>query len=274
MMIIPTGFRFNPTDEELIEILQRKVSGQEMSLHDHFIDERNVYELDPQDLEWDHKVVLSDNERYCYYIRETDSREVSGRGWWRATGHVKKIYSKNLPVGYRRPLTFLRFTDNERKRKNAFKTNWIMHEYSLHSYTTEWRLCKIKHKGKASVKEEPESITKGYRSSNDLEGSNSILVTQLDFVGEEQQQPQLIELENLCETYSHVSSSTGMQLDFIVEPVYFRQTMEIEVMDEQQKQSNALYDPVLTHISSTNYYLDDALKHPDSSEELFPSLWS
>lgn len=50
-MIIPTGFRFNPTDEELIEILQRKVSGQEMSLHDHFIDERNVYELDPQDLE-------------------------------------------------------------------------------------------------------------------------------------------------------------------------------------------------------------------------------
>lgn len=138
----------------------------------------------------------------------------------------------------------------------------------------EWRLCKIKHKGKASVKEEPESITKGYRSSNDLEGSNSILVTQLDFVGEEQQQPQLIELENLCETYSHVSSSTGMQLDFIVEPVYFRQTMEIEVMDEQQKQSNALYDPVLTHISSINYYLDDALKHPDSSEELFPSLWS
>lgn len=58
-MIIPTGFRFNPTDEELIEILQRKVSGQEMSLHDHFIDERNVYELDPQDPECGFYLLLS-----------------------------------------------------------------------------------------------------------------------------------------------------------------------------------------------------------------------
>ncbi|KAJ0092594.1 hypothetical protein Patl1_26329 [Pistacia atlantica] len=249
MMMIPTGFRFNPTDEELIEILQRKVSGQEMSLHDHFIVERNVYELDPQDLEWDHKVVLSNNERYCYYMRETDSREVSGRGWWRATGHVKKIYANNRVVGYKRPLTFLRFTDNERKRKNAFKTNWIMHEYSLDSNTTEWRLCKIKYKGKTSVKEELENIRKGYRLSNEFEGSSSIMVMQLDFVGEEQKQPQLLELENL-------------------------QNMEIEVVDEQQKQSNASYDPILTHISSANYYFDDPLEQPDSSEEIFPSLWT
>ncbi|KAJ0035226.1 hypothetical protein Pint_25749 [Pistacia integerrima] len=274
MMMIPTGFRFNPTDEELIEILQRKVSGQEMSLHDHFIAERNVYELDPQDLEWDHKVVLSNNERYCYYMRETDSREVSGRGWWRATGHVKKIYANNRVVGYKRPLTFLRFTDNERKRKNAFKTNWIMHEYSLDSNTTEWRLCKIKYKGKTSVKEELENIRKGYRLSNEFEGSSSIMVMQLDFVGEEQKQPQLLELENLCEPYSEVSSSTGMQIDFIGEPFYCRQNMEIEVVDEQQKQSNASYDPILTHISSTNYYFDDPLEQPDSSEEIFPSLWT
>lgn len=47
---MPTGFRFNPTDAELIEILERKVSGQEMPVHDAFIIERNVYELDPQDL--------------------------------------------------------------------------------------------------------------------------------------------------------------------------------------------------------------------------------
>lgn len=85
----------------------------------------------------DHTVVLPNNERYCYYMRETDSREVPGRGWWRATGHVKKINgnSKNV-VGYKRPLTFIRFKDSERKRKNAFKTNWIMHEYSLDSNTT------------------------------------------------------------------------------------------------------------------------------------------
>lgn len=51
MMMMPTGFRFNPTDEELIEFLFRKLSGQEMQLYGDFIVERGVYELDPQHLQ-------------------------------------------------------------------------------------------------------------------------------------------------------------------------------------------------------------------------------
>ncbi|XP_044500719.1 NAC domain-containing protein 83-like [Mangifera indica] len=294
--MIPTGFRFNPTDEELIDILKRKVCGQEMPLHDRFIVERNIYELDPRDFHWDHTVVLPNNERYCYYMRETDSREVPGRGWWRATGHVKKINgnSKNV-VGYKRPLTFIRFKDSERKRKNAFKTNWIMHEYSLDSNTTEWRLCKIKYKGKASVKEEMENIRKGFKLMTSFESSSpSIMVMELDFVDEEQQQQsQLLKLEN---NFHETHDSMDMEFHFLSEEQEkilqvpqalqlngevmndehsFRQNMQI--MDDQQQdqqQSNASYDPILTHISNSDYYFYNQMEHPDSSEELFPSLWN
>ncbi|XP_031262857.1 NAC domain-containing protein 83-like [Pistacia vera] len=313
--MMPTGFRFNPTDEELIEILERKVSGQEMPVHDTFIVERNVYELDPQDLEWDPTVVLSDNERYCYYIRATDSREVMGRGWWRATGHVKKIYADNdnieHVVGYKRPLTFVKFTDNERNRKNAFKTNWIMHEYNLDSNTTEWRLCKIMYKGKSSVKEEVDHNTKNDYTlrSTDFEvscNSSIIMVMQPNFIGEEEQeqpeldnfyeydphseaisssimvmQPQFLKIDNLYETFSEVSSSMDMQLlqqlpqilqldDEVNGSYNFKENMQMEVMDDhqqQQQQSNASYDPILTHITTSNYFFD-------VSDELFPSLWS
>ncbi|KAJ6741171.1 putative proteinC TRANSCRIPTION FACTORS 68 [Salix purpurea] len=175
--MVPHGFRFNPTDEELIQVLDRKASGQEMPLH--FILEMNVYERDPQDLEWNESTALSNGERFYYSKREiNDSREVHGLGWWKATSHVKKVYAKDHRdqplVGNKRPLTFHRFKDSERNRNNAVKTNWIMHEYSLESRTTEWKLCKIKYKGKPSLQQ--------HSSRNDFEtgSSTNVGVEQLD----------------------------------------------------------------------------------------------
>ncbi|KAJ0034402.1 NAC domain-containing protein 102-like [Pistacia vera] len=252
-MIVPTGFRFNPTDEELIEILERKVNAKQMPLHDCFIVERNLYEHEPEDLKWDPTMALHKNERYFYCIRENDSREVSGRGWWKATSHVKKIYSTETSVvGYKRPLTYHKFTGNKRKRNKAIKTNWIMYEYSLESYTTEWRLCKIKYKGKQSVQEELENIKRGYRLSNDISEENcSIMEMKPVFVEEEeeekQQQPQSLE-----------------QIDAIYEPE-FTQNMELY----------SSYDPILTHITKDYNFGDyNQLEQlPYSLDELFPSFW-
>lgn len=135
-----------------------------------------------------------------------------------------------------------------------------------------------------------ENIRKGFKLTNGFESSSpSIMVMELDFVEEEeQQQPQLLKLENNLQE-SH--DSMGMELHFLSEAQekilkvpqalqldevmnndnYFRQNMHI--MDDQQ-QSNASYDPILTHISNSDYYFDDQMEQPDSSEELFPSLWS
>ncbi|KAK9033088.1 hypothetical protein V6N11_018126 [Hibiscus sabdariffa] len=151
--MVPTCFRFCPTDEELIEILHKKVSGNTataMASFD-FIVERNIYQFEPKNLNWSESIVgLNKNERYFYCKRESDSREVMGRGWWKATSHVKAISSTDGElIGYKRPLTFHRFKDdNQRNRKAAIKTDWIMHEYKLHAISSDWRLCKIKYKGK------------------------------------------------------------------------------------------------------------------------------
>ncbi|KAJ0092596.1 hypothetical protein Patl1_26321 [Pistacia atlantica] len=283
--MMPTGFRFNPTDEELIQILQRKVYGKEMPLHGNFIVERNVYEFDPQDLQWDHTVALLNNERYCYCIRENDSREVSGRGWWRATGHVKTIYANKRVVGYKRPLTFHRFTDDDKKRNKAVKTNWIMHEYSLDSNTTDWRLCKIKYKGKPSVQEELEkNKIKSYKSRNDFEASCSIMGSNKDFVFEKQQQlPKPLQLQNEYEPYFEASNpmeihdqfgfvgeeqlqSQLLQLDNTYE-LYLKQNMLLEAIDEKQvEHPKASNDP--------SFIYGDQLEHSDSSEQLSLSLWS
>ncbi|KAH7572799.1 hypothetical protein JRO89_XS03G0016700 [Xanthoceras sorbifolium] len=173
-MMMPTGFRFNPTDEELIEILERKVSGQEMHVHAHFIVQRNVYDHDPRHLQCiyascvvyilmcfyfffhfmlinnisigDNTVLVANNERYCYCIKEDDSREVAGQGWWKATGHLKNIYAY----------------DSER---------------------VEWRLCKIKHNGKPSAQEELENFRTQIIRNCDTEPGNSSMSTQPDFAG-------------------------------------------------------------------------------------------
>ncbi|KAG6742498.1 hypothetical protein POTOM_053370 [Populus tomentosa] len=58
--MVPHGFRFNPTDEELIQFLDRKASGQEMPLH--FILETNVYEREPQDLEYLYNKIVACRE--------------------------------------------------------------------------------------------------------------------------------------------------------------------------------------------------------------------
>ncbi|KAJ4723344.1 putative NAC domain-containing protein [Melia azedarach] len=236
MTMVPTGFRFNPTDEELIQILEQKVSGQQMPPHFSFIVERNVYDYDPQHLQWDYTAAVPENERYCYCMKENDSREVTGRGWWKATSHVKKIYSKNgaCVIGCKRPLTFHRFKDNQRNRNKAIKTNWIMHEFSLQSPTMDWRICKIKYKGKPSLQEELESARNGFnfKSRNDIEATSSS------------------------------SSSTvimGMQ-----------QQQQLDSVAEQQQQQKASYDPFLNQIMSTNTYLE-----LDTSEQmLFSNSWT
>ncbi|KAJ8755243.1 hypothetical protein K2173_019041 [Erythroxylum novogranatense] len=181
--MLPHGFKFNPTDEELIQILDGKVRGQEMPLH--FIVQSKVYDHEPQDLERNQGVTSSDNERYYYCKKENDSREVFGRGWWKATSHVKKVQPNERLFGYKRPLTYHRFKDMNRNRKNAIKTNWIMHEYSLESRITQWRLCRIKYKGNRNFKEQ-EEIEKMRQNCPFTDNSNSMIRNEVASAGAEQ----------------------------------------------------------------------------------------
>ncbi|XP_022721724.1 NAC domain-containing protein 55-like, partial [Durio zibethinus] len=208
--MVPIGFRFSPTDEELIEILNQKVSGNTAMAPLDFIVERNIYEFEPQDLQWTQSVALNKNERYYYCRRESDSREVTGRGWWKATSHVKIISDNGRAVGYKRPLTFHRFKDNQTKRKDAIKTDWIMHEYGLQSIPTEWRLCKIMYKGKERLEEDKKNIRNDNPMSSEAGvSSSSINPMQLEYFAFEEQQSLMppLPVNNDYDNYFWSSSS-------------------------------------------------------------------
>ncbi|GMI91911.1 hypothetical protein HRI_002860400 [Hibiscus trionum] len=133
-----------------------------------------------------------------------------GRGWWKATSHVKAISSTNGQVmGYKRPLTFHRFKDNkQRNRKAAIKTDWIMHEYKLHSILSDWRVCKIKYNGKEMHKEVMSTLSfkgeDGGGSSSTI--STNITPTQMEVAFE--QPPSLPVNDNLnCDNYGWPNSN-------------------------------------------------------------------
>ncbi|KAJ4723349.1 putative NAC domain-containing protein [Melia azedarach] len=261
MMMMPTGFRFNPTDEELIELLDRKVSGQDMHFYGHFILQTDVYSLDPDHFQWNQNLALSNNERFYYYMKENDSREVLDYGWWRATSHVKKIYvnyNNQILVGFKKPLTFHRFRDYqdvETRRKNAIKTNWIMHEYRLESYSTEWRLCRIKYKGKPRVQEEVVEINIGNAS--------------IPTLAEQQQPPQSFQTISKA-NFSHFPGGESQN----------NQQDSHEVNNISENEPSKSSDLILHMEADFSYpcyghFEDDQLQqYADSPEQLLPSIWS
>nr|GEX75491.1 NAC domain-containing protein 83-like [Tanacetum cinerariifolium] len=139
---LPPGFRFHPTDEELVvHYLYHKVQSLPMTIT---IPEADVCRSDPWDLPGD-----LDQERYFFSTMEIKypngkrSNRTTTSGYWKATGLDKRIIgSKNKQViGTKKSLVFYRG-----KPPHGSKTNWIMHEYKLASHNKDmgnWVLCRM-----------------------------------------------------------------------------------------------------------------------------------
>ncbi|KAF3432341.1 hypothetical protein FNV43_RR27081 [Rhamnella rubrinervis] len=133
---LPPGFRFHPTDEELVvQYLKRKVFC--CPLPASIIPEVDVCKSDPWDLPGD-----LEQERYFFSTREAKypngnrSNRATGSGYWKATGIDKKIAASkgNQVVGMKKTLVFYRG-----KPPHGSRTDWIMHEYRL--VTAETKAC-------------------------------------------------------------------------------------------------------------------------------------
>ncbi|KAJ9140124.1 hypothetical protein P3X46_030806 [Hevea brasiliensis] len=133
MMKLPPGFRFQPTDEELVfEYLKRKVLSWPLPAS--IIPEINVCKYDPWDLPGDIK-----QEGYFFSNKEVKYpngnriNRATASGYWKATGLDRQIGSshKNHAVGMKKTLVFYRG-----KTPHATRTDWIMHEYRLVSVGT------------------------------------------------------------------------------------------------------------------------------------------
>ncbi|KAG2299275.1 hypothetical protein Bca4012_010846 [Brassica carinata] len=128
---LPPGFRFHPTDEELItHYLLRKVL-------DGCFSSRAIAEVDLNKCEpWQlpGKAKMGEKEWYFFSLRDRKyptglrTNRATEAGYWKATGKDREIYSSKTSalVGMKKTLVFYKG-----RAPKGEKTNWVMHEYRL-----------------------------------------------------------------------------------------------------------------------------------------------
>ncbi|CAK9309643.1 unnamed protein product [Citrullus colocynthis] len=129
---VPPGFRFHPTEEELVGYyLKRKINSQKIDL-DVIID-IDLYKMEPWDIQANCKFGYEEQKEWYFFSHKdrkyptgTRTNRATSAGFWKATGRDKAVLSKNRVIGMRKTLVFYKG-----RAPNGRKTDWIMHEYRL-----------------------------------------------------------------------------------------------------------------------------------------------
>ncbi|XP_030521608.1 NAC domain-containing protein 92-like [Rhodamnia argentea] len=152
---LPPGFRFHPTDEELITYyLTPKVS--ERSFTSKAIVDVDLNKCEPWDLPG--KASMGEKEWYFFSLRDRKyptglrTNRATRAGYWKTTGKDKEIFRAGLLVGMKKTLVFY-----GGRAPRGEKSNWVMHEYRLQSEhrcrsTDGWVVCRVFQKSSATKK--------------------------------------------------------------------------------------------------------------------------
>ncbi|XP_073029094.1 NAC domain-containing protein 92-like isoform X1 [Primulina eburnea] len=147
---LPPGFRFHPTDEELITYyLINKIS--DANFTERAIGDVDLNKCEPWDLPA--KAKMGEKEWYFFSLRDRKyptgvrTNRATNTGYWKTTGKDKEIYNSSTAeqVGMKKTLVFYKG-----RAPRGEKSNWVMHEYRIHSksaYRTskqdEWVVCRV-----------------------------------------------------------------------------------------------------------------------------------
>ncbi|KAJ7981706.1 NAC domain protein [Quillaja saponaria] len=128
---LPPGFRFHPTDEELVvHYLKKKAASAPLPVA--IIADVDLYKFDP----WELPAKATFGQKEWYFFSPRDRKYPNGArpnraatsGYWKATGTDKPVLSSGgtQKVGVKKALVFY-----GGKPPKGIKTSWIMHEYRL-----------------------------------------------------------------------------------------------------------------------------------------------
>ncbi|KAH7840434.1 hypothetical protein Vadar_016867 [Vaccinium darrowii] len=167
-MILPPGYLFRPTDEELLVFyLGRKFKG--LPLPCDVVIERDIYGVgdkapwqifsDEDPWEICKNGMKTEGTIYVFtnLIKASKNRiaRIAGCGAWHAETALEQVVDDyGCVIGYKRMLCFQITNESGVVDKSVTKGHWIMHEYSLSggSDDTKYVLCRIKRNDPKSTK--------------------------------------------------------------------------------------------------------------------------
>ncbi|CAK9330112.1 unnamed protein product [Citrullus colocynthis] len=173
---LPPGFRFHPTDEELIShYLFEKVMDSSFSCR--AIGDVDLNKSEPWDLPW--KAKMGEKEWYFFCVRDRKyptglrTNRATEAGYWKATGKDKDIYRGKSLVGMKKTLVFYRG-----RAPKGEKSDWVMHEYRLEGKLSalnlpktaknEWVICRVFQKNSSGKKVDISGMSKLGSFGNDF----------------------------------------------------------------------------------------------------------
>ncbi|CAL9050649.1 unnamed protein product [Musa banksii] len=189
---LPPGFRFHPTDEELVvHYLCRKMAC--LCLPAPIIVEIDLYKHNPWELP--DKASFGQREWYFFtprnrkYLNGSRPNRAAGKGYWKATGADKPISAKGSErtLGIKKALVF--YTG---KAPRGVKTDWIMHEYRLADASRssnkgslrldDWVLCRLYNKKNTWEKMQQQQETSSGETMGSVgeTGSDSLRTPEFD----------------------------------------------------------------------------------------------
>ncbi|XP_073015748.1 protein CUP-SHAPED COTYLEDON 3-like [Primulina eburnea] len=151
--MLPPGFRFYPSDEELIcHYLYKKIATEEVV-------RETLMEIDLHTCEpWQLPDLAKLNSSEWYFFSFRDRKYATGyrtnrattSGYWKATGKDRTVVDPGTRavVGMRKTLVFYKS-----RAPNGIKTGWIMHEFRLENPHVppkeDWVLCRVFYKSRS-----------------------------------------------------------------------------------------------------------------------------
>ncbi|KAM1464620.1 hypothetical protein ACFXTO_044244 [Malus domestica] len=158
---LPPGFRFHPSDEELITFyLMNKIN--DATFTGRAIADVDLNKCEPWELPA--KAKMGEKEWYFFSLRDRKyptgvrTNRATSTGYWKTTGKDKEIFNSVTSelFGMKKTLVFYRG-----RAPRGEKSNWVMHEYRIHSKSgfrtskqDEWVVCRVFQKS-AGIKKYP-----------------------------------------------------------------------------------------------------------------------